>query len=87
MESIDLACDSDSDSQYILKAEFSPDNACYDKITYTSSDSSIAGVDENGVIKALKPGLARITIKASMNGVNNTPNCSVTIIEIVVFLL
>lgn len=35
------------------------------KITFSSSDSSVVSVDENGVIKALKGGSAIITVKAN----------------------
>ena len=38
-----------------------PDNATYPKLVWTSSDESIATVDENGIVTAHQPGKVKIT--------------------------
>lgn len=47
------------------------------EITYTSSDKSVVTVDENGVITAVGPGTATITV--TVNGTNISDTCVVTV--------
>lgn len=46
---------------FTLKATVSPENTDNKTVTFTSSDASVATVDANGVVKALKAGKATIT--------------------------
>ena len=46
-----------------IAAIIKPDNATERDIVWSSSDSSVVSVDENGVIKGLKAGTATITVK------------------------
>lgn len=50
-----------------LKAKIEPANATYKAAIWTSSDSSVAMVDEDGMITALKSGTATITAEAQDN--------------------
>ncbi len=45
-----------------LSATFNPDNATIQKLTWKSSDESIATVDANGNVKGLKAGTVTITV-------------------------
>ncbi len=58
-----------------LKTEFTviPDNANGKTLIWTSSDPSIATVDENGIVIAHNPGYALITVEAE-NGVSASLN-------------
>ncbi len=47
-----------------LTATVYPDNASNKRYTFSSSDPTIASVNEKGVILALKKGTATITVKA-----------------------
>ncbi len=58
------------DSNQII-ATISPENATFGNLTWTSSDESIAKVDANGVVKAIKEGTVTITVTSS-NGKKNT---------------
>lgn len=58
-----------------LTATVLPDNATNKKVTWKSSDSSVATVDSNGKVKAVAGGSATIT--ATADGVSAT--CSVTV--------
>ena len=61
-----------------LTVTVTPDNA-YDKtVTWSSSDSSIAIVDENGIVKAISKGSTVITAKAN-DGSNVYATCKVTV--------
>ena len=58
-----------------LAATVPPDNATNKTVTWTSSSSSIATVDQNGKITAVSEGTATITAKAG----DKTATCSVTV--------
>lgn len=59
-----------------LSVSFSPSNATYQDVTYSSSDSRIAKVDENGVVRAVSSGTATITATA-LDG--KTTTCQVVV--------
>ena len=51
-------------SKTTVRATVSPSNAFSKKVTYSSSNTGVARVDENGVVTAVAPGYATITAKA-----------------------
>ncbi|WP_315109797.1 Ig-like domain-containing protein [Clostridium intestinale] len=57
-----------------------PDNAENKNVTWSSSDESIATVDENGKVTAIKPGNVTITVKTT-DGSNLTATCDVTVVQ------
>ena len=59
-----------------LSAAVNPDNALYKKLTWSSSNTSVATVDASGVVTGKKAGTAIITAKAS-NG--KSASCTVTV--------
>ena len=61
-----------------LQATVYPSNAADRRIRWTSSDSSVATVDESGLVTALKKGTATIT-SAAMDGSGVMRNCTVTV--------
>ena len=58
-----------------LIATVKPDNATDKTVTWTSSDSSVATVDQNGKVTAMKSGKASITAKAG----EKSTSCDVTV--------
>ena len=70
-----------------ITPSFNPSNATYKAVSFTSSDSNIATVDANGVVRGLKEGTAIITvstkrenIKANITiNVKNNPSVSVSL--------
>ncbi len=60
-----------------LKAEVLPSNATNKKVTWTSSNKSVATVSKSGKITAKKPGKATITVKTKNGGYKAT--CTVTV--------
>ena len=65
------------DEEKTLVASILPENTSMDKkLTWTSSDTSVATVDQNGVVKGITAGNAVITVTTS-NGKKDT--CSVTV--------
>ena len=60
-----------------LSAIINPHNADNKKITWSSSDTSIATVDSNGKVTAIAKGTATIAAKTSDGGL--TATCSVTV--------
>ncbi|MCR3760005.1 Ig-like domain-containing protein [Clostridium felsineum] len=60
-----------------LSAVFNPVDATNKNLNWTSSDSTVAAVDANGKITALKQGTATVTA-ASIDG-NKTASCAVTV--------
>lgn len=62
---------------YALKASVIPANATYKDVTWTSSNTSVAAVDANGLVTAVGNGTADITATASDGGY--TATCAVTV--------
>ena len=60
-----------------LKATVKPDNATNKKVIWSSSNSSVAKVDSNGKVTALKRGKAVITAKTADG--SKTAKCTVTV--------
>lgn len=56
----------------------SPDNASNKTLKWTSSDPSIATVDQNGKVVGVKPGKVTITV-ATQDGSNLSKTCEVTV--------
>ena len=61
-----------------LTATVLPEDATNKKVVWTSSDSSVAVVDENGNVVAIKEGQAVITATTT-DGTNLTATCNVTV--------
>ena len=66
-----------------LVATISPENASYKAVRFTSSDEAIATVDDKGLVTAVAPGSADITVESIENG-SKTAKCAVTVTEPVV---
>ena len=63
-----------------LNAAVTPDNATDKRLSWSSSDKSVATVDANGLVRAVSPGTATITAQA-MDGSGETAYCSVTVTQ------
>ena len=68
----------DAGETFTLTASVSPNNAENKEITWSSSDETIATVDENGLVTALKKGTATITATAN-DGSGVQKSCAVTV--------
>lgn len=63
-----------------LEATLSPDEATNREVTWTSSKPTVATVDQNGKVTALKAGKATIKVKAlGSKGAKKTAKCKVTV--------
>lgn len=60
-----------------LKATVSPSNASNKKVTWSSSNTSVATVSSSGVVTARSPGTATITVTTNDGG--HTASCEVTV--------
>ena len=63
---------------YTIKAKLSPKKPTYKKLSYTSSDKTVAKVSKKGKVTALKEGTAVITVK-SKDGSNKKAKVTVTV--------
>ena len=63
-----------------LIATVRPSNAADPSLTWTSSDESVATVDENGVVTGVSAGKAVITVTSNETGITNT--CSMSVVEL-----
>lgn len=63
-----------------LNATIAPSNASYKAVVFTSSDEAIATVDDNGLVTAVAPGSAEITVESLMDG-SKTAKCTLTVTE------
>lgn len=61
----------------LLTATVKPDNAANKNLIWMSSDASVATVDSNGVVTAVKAGSAVITVKTADQ--SKTATCSITV--------
>ena len=68
----------DSADNYQFSAHIYPSTASNKNVVWESSDPSVATIDDNGMVTALKKGTAKITVKA-MDGSNVTDSCTVTV--------
>ena len=63
-----------------LVAAARPSNAADTSLTWSSSDDSIATVDETGLVTGIAAGEVTITVKSNQTGVTNT--CSITVVSL-----
>ena len=63
-----------------LQATVSPDNATNKTVTFISSNTSVATVDNNGIITAIASGTTAITASAN-NGTSTTCNVTVSMMQ------
>lgn len=64
-----------------LRATVAPANATERGVRWSSSNTGVATVDANGVVRAVKAGTARITV-TTVRG-SKTASCNVTVIDLV----
>ena len=66
-----------------LKVTYTPEDATYEgNLIFTSSDESVAKVDENGKVTALKEGTTTITVTAEENGQEFEDKYELTVEEV-----
>lgn len=66
-------------SNETLNATVSPSTATNKKVSFQSSDSEVASVDNNGKVTAIKAGTADITVTTEDG--NKTATCTVTVTD------
>ena len=76
VESLDLTIG----DTHQLQATVAPSNASYKAVSFTSSDDTIATVDNDGLVTAVAAGTADITVESLMDG-SKTAKCAVTVKE------
>ena len=62
---------------YTLIATVSPENASDKTVSFTSQDTSVATIDNNGIIRAVGKGTTTITVTPKGGGTSST--CIVTV--------
>ncbi|MBR4244405.1 MAG: Ig domain-containing protein [Candidatus Methanomethylophilaceae archaeon] len=67
------------DEEKTLTYEISPKDATNLKVTWASSNTSVATVDEKGHVKAVSPGTSTITVKTDEG--NFTDSCAITVLK------
>lgn len=80
---LDLADKDAKDSKwgkFTLKATVDPKEVLNKKVVFTSSDPSVAAVDENGVVTPVKAGTAKITASSESNP-EKKAECAVTVVD------
>lgn len=77
---LDAGSDNDIDSEFELTAVISPSNATNKTIEWTSSDTDVVEVDEDGCLVAIEPGTATVQAKA-VDGSGVYAACIVTVID------
>ena len=60
-----------------VKLQMQPSNASIDTITYTSSDESIATVNQNGIVTGVSKGTVTITVNDAYTGTTKTVKLTV----------
>ncbi|MBQ7145176.1 MAG: leucine-rich repeat protein [Lachnospiraceae bacterium] len=68
---------------YSIQAYISPDDATYQALQWSSSDESVAAVDQEGVVTAKKVGEATITAK-SQDGSDESADCLITVTDVLI---
>lgn len=69
-------------ANYTLTATVTPEDAVDKSLTWTSSDTAVATVDENGIVTAVSKGSATITAQAN-DGSGKKASCQLTVIRLV----
>lgn len=77
---LDAGSDDESDSEFELMAVISPSNATNKTIEWSSSDTDVVEVDEDGYLVAIEPGTATVQAKA-VDGSGVYAVCMVTVID------
>lgn len=60
-----------------MKLKVTPQDACIDTLTYTSSDESIATVDNSGIVTGVSAGKVKITVYDSYTETEKTINLTI----------
>ena len=63
-----------------LTAAVRPSNAADTSVTWSSSDETVATVDQNGLVTGISAGKAVITVTSNQTGITN--ECAITIVEL-----
>ncbi len=63
-----------------IEVSFTPENATNKKLTWSSADTSVAIVDENGIVTGVKAGETDITVITEDGSI--TKSCHVTVMEV-----
>ena len=64
-----------------LKADYIPVDATSTELIWSTSNTAVAGVDENGIVKLLKAGTAVISVRPAYNPYLTMAQCTITILQ------